>query len=147
MKSGTGKEKYSTPNFFVSLTTGVCTCVHTCLSFLEDRKAQTCHGEQENKTKELTSSALPDSSTTHQQQAMQKTALVDMVTEPELLKKNCGCLPRKAGAHAHKEAAGSSQLIIYPQSRQVFKAVLAEYQMNEPGRCPLPMATAGNWPH
>lgn len=96
--------------------------------------------------KELTSSAPPDSSTTHQQQAMQKTALVDMVTEPELLK-NCGCLPRKAGAHAHKEAAGSSQLIIYPQSRQVFKAVLAEYQMNEPGRCPLPTATAGNWPH
>lgn len=121
--------------------------MHTCLSFLEDRKARTCHSEQEDKTKALTSLAPHDSSTTHQQQAMQKTALVDMVTELELLKKNCGCLPRKAGAHAHKEATGSSQLIIYPQSWQVFKAVLAEYQMNEPGCCPLPTATAENWPH
>lgn len=35
--------------------------------------------------------------------AVQKTVLVDMVTELELLKKICGCLPRKADAHAHKE--------------------------------------------
>lgn len=81
----------------------------------------------------------------HQQQAVQQTALVDMVTELEL-PKNCGCLPRKAGAHAHKEAVtGLSQLIIYPQSWQVFKSILAEYRMNELGWCALSAATAENW--
>lgn len=98
----------------------------------------------ENKTEGVNFISSPhyrQSSTMHQQQAMQKIALVDMVTELELLKNNCGCLPRKAGAHAHKEATGSSQLIIYPQSWQVFKSILAEYQMNELGWCPLSAAT------
>lgn len=70
---------------------------------LGDRKAWKCHSGQGNKAEGVAiigSLLLLDSAPAA---SSAESCMVDMVTELEILKKICGCLPRRADAHAHKE--------------------------------------------